>query len=321
MEVNRRAFLIGSVTAAALPAVSGGTAAGTNADADLSVFLSDIHVAHPNPKGVKETEQPVYQNAYFEKAVDAVLAMRPRPKRVVVFGDVALWHGWSRDYETSRPGLDRLKAAGVEVTLTMGNHDHREVFLRTHPEYARTSPVPGRIVSAVDLGCADLLLLDSLDENPKGEGTRNGVAGTLDTAQQDWLVETGRAAKRPFLVGAHHPIGELRIGDRPLVAALHEMPAFAGYVHGHDHRWYTQWHHVGYNNRRIHVSACLPSTGWWGDIGFAVMRTEPERAVLSLVQDDFFFPAPLEAGEKRPLEWDDLLRAHRGAQCVFRYRT
>ena len=320
---SRRELLGGIIAAGAVQGLGGCRLAG-RADAfdeNLTVCLSDIHVAHENPRNRKETLQPTYQNPYFERTVNRVLAMRPLPRRVVIFGDIALWYGWDRDYEVSKPGVDRLKAAGIDVTLTTGNHDHRVPMLSCYADVVQKSPVPGRIVSTVDLGDADLLLLDSLDENPEGEGSKNGVAGVLDKAQQEWLMETGRAAKRPFLVGAHHPIKELKVGEKPLVAALCAFPGFAGYIHGHDHRWYQLWHHVGYSDRKVQRSACLPSTGWWGDIGFATLRTFPDRAELALVEDDFFFPKPLEPGETRPREWDDILAANYGAVCVFRFQT
>ena len=323
MKNNRREFIGGLLATAGVASIAQGCRSfpgGTEGiDGKLTVFLSDIHVAHENPRNRKETLQFVYQNPYFERTVDQVLALRPRPARVVIMGDLALWYGWDRDYEMSKPGIDRLKAAGISVTLTTGNHDHRETLFRAHPEYVKSSPVAGRFVSTVDLGGADLLLLDSLDENPKGEGSKNGVAGVLDKAQQEWLMETGKAAKRPFLVGAHHPIKELKVGEKPLIAGLSTLPAFAGYVHGHDHRWYQLWHHVGYSDRKVYRSACLPSTGWWGDIGFATLRTFPDRAELALVENDFFFPKPLEPGEARPREWDDILAANRGAVCTFRF--
>jgi len=323
MNVCRRDFLSG-LAVAGVAELAGGcltsAVAKDGRDPNLSVFLSDIHVAHLNPRDRKETEQFVYQNPYFEKTVDDILKMRPLPARAVVFGDIALWYGWDRDYEMSRPGIERLKAAGIAVTLTMGNHDHRDAFFRAWPEYAKSTPVPGRVVSVVDLGTADLFLLDSLDENPAGEGSKNAVAGVLDVAQQDWLMTAGRAAKRPFLVGSHHPVKELAVGDRPLMDALAGLPQFAGYVHGHEHRWYARWHRQGWSSPRIIRCACLPSTGWWGDIGFATLKTFPDRAVLTLEQRDFFFPKPLKEGMPRPQEWDDVLEEHRGAQCVFRFR-
>jgi len=315
MNVTRRSFFKGAAASAAFPFVAHAMMT-EGVDPNLSVFLSDIHVSGVGVKG-----QPTYQNPLFEKAVDQVLAMRPRPKRVVVFGDIALWVGRHEDYEASLPGLKRLRAAGLDVILTTGNHDHRAVMAKYHPEQAASSPVPGRFVSVVDLGSADLFLMDTLKENEKGEGFGNAVDGALDQAQQDWLLTAAKTAKRPFFVGAHHPVEELKFGKTPLIRFLDGVDRFAGYIHGHNHRWYHEWHHVGYSRRRLHRSACLPSTGWWGDIGFAVMRTEADRAELTVVENDFFFPKPLDEGETRPIAWDQLVaEARRGGSCVFFYQ-
>lgn len=319
MNINRRNFLgLGAIALANAGCTSLASTAAVH-DPALSVFLSDIHVAG---KGIKTRwgEQPDYQNPLFEKAVDQILAMRPLPQRVMIFGDIALWFGWHQDYEASLPGINRLKAAGIEVFLTMGNHDKRDVFLRYHPTYAKTSPVPGRIVSKIDLGPADLLLLDSLNEGPGGEGTNNTVSGIFDAAQQDWLRETAKAATRPFFCGTHHPPSELCIGKDNVLGFLDKnAPLFAGWIFGHNHRWYKQWHHVGYSKRHVLRSLCLPSTGWWGDIGLATCRTTATDMTVSLVENDFFFPRPLQPGESRPQEWDDIMAENRGDSCRFRF--
>ena len=90
--MTRREFFIGATVASTLPVVAKAMMSG-GVDDHLSVFLSDIHVSGENVKGTVWGDQPTYQNPLFEKVVDEILAMRPRPKRVVCFGDVALWFG------------------------------------------------------------------------------------------------------------------------------------------------------------------------------------------------------------------------------------
>ena len=316
-ELSRRSFVKSAFALGALPVagcLSAKETAGVAVDPNLSVFLSDIHVSGKNVKG-----QPTYQNPLFAKVVDQVLAMNPRPKRALIFGDVALWNGRSEDYAESAPMIQRLKDAGIEVYLTTGNHDHREPFFRFHPRQKEITPVPGRVVSVVDVGTADFVLLDTLKENPKGEGSGNAVDGGLDEAQADWLLAYAKAAKRPFFCGAHHPSRELTVKGKKLLQHLETNPMFAGYVHGHNHRWYKEWFHFGYSKPHVVRSACLPSTGWWGNIGFATFRTQSDRATLSFVQNDFFFPKPLAEGQSRPREWDQIIREAEGDFCTFLY--
>ena len=316
-ELSRRSFVKSAFALGALPVagcLSAKETAGVAVDPNLSVFLSDIHVSGKNVKG-----QPTYQNPLFAKVVDQVLAMNPRPKRALIFGDVALWNGRSEDYAESAPMIQRLKDAGIEVYLTTGNHDHREPLFRFHPRQKEITPVPGRVVSVVDVGTADFVLLDTLKENPKGEGSGNAVDGGLDEAQADWLLAYAKAAKRPFFCGAHHPSRELTVKGKKLLQHLETNPMFAGYVHGHNHRWYKEWFHFGYSKPHVVRSACLPSTGWWGNIGFATFRTQSDRATLSFVQNDFFFPKPLAEGQSRPREWDQIIREAEGDFCVMRH--
>lgn len=316
-ELSRRSFVKSAFALGALPVagcLSAKETAGVAVDPNLSVFLSDIHVSGKNVKG-----QPTYQNPLFAKVVDQVLAMNPRPKRALIFGDVALWNGRAEDYAESAPMIQRLKDAGIEVYLTTGNHDHREPLFRFHPRQKEITPVPGRVVSVVDVGTADFVLLDTLKENPKGEGSGNAVDGGLDEAQADWLLAYAKAAKRPFFCGAHHPSRELTVGGKKLLQHLETNPMFAGYVHGHNHRWYKEWFHFGYSRPHVVRSACLPSTGWWGNIGFATFRTQSDRATLSFVQNDFFFPKPLAEGQSRPREWDQIIREAEGDFCTFLY--
>ena len=317
--MTRREFFIGAAATAAAGCVS--TGAGAPAvDANLSVFLSDIHISGLNVKG-----QPTYQNPLLDKAIDRILAMNPRPARALVFGDVALWNGRAADYAESAPKLKRLSDAGIEVTVTTGNHDHREPMFAAYPRQKEITPVPGRVTSKVDLGTADFLLLDTLDENPKGEGSGNGVAGTLDEAQAAWLMKTAAEATRPFFVGCHHPPEEIKVKVNgktvQVLAALEDNPNFAGYVHGHNHRWYRNWFHKGYSKRHVTRYACLPSTGWWGTIGFATFRTFADRAELKLAPgNDFFFPKPLAKDERRPPMWDEIVREDAASgTCTFPY--
>ena len=311
--VSRRAFLRLSTIGGTLMAAGGCrttlfTGAASDYDPNLTVFLSDIHV-----RGGES-----YQLEHFKRVVAEILKMSPLPKRAVVFGDLAYLFGRKEDYVTLAPYLKQLTDAGISVTIGMGNHDRRSAFLEVHPEYARSTKVPGRIVSVVDIGPADILMLDSLaGSDDRGNSNSGPVPGTLDAAQQEWLLAELPKWKRPVFVCAHHPVFELTVGGKPLSELLYNSPAFAGYINGHNHRWYAEWSFRNYSQRKLLCYLGLPSTGHWGDIGYTLFRTTPRDAVANLVQHDFFFPNPLKEGEPRPEMWDAIVEKNRGAHYRF----
>lgn len=320
-EQTRRGFLCGAGAAclSAAGCASGRLSAG-GVDGSKTVIMSDTHIALPKLKTVWG-DQPDYQNALFARAVDEVLAMRPLPRRVVVLGDVSLWFGYTGDYENARPQVERLKAAGVDVYLAPGNHDHREPMTRIFPECAERSPVKGRIVSVVDLGTCDLFLLDSLQADPKGEGANNPVGGQIDPEQGEWLADAAAKAVRPFLVAAHHPPADLLYKGKPLLRMLSPQKFYSGFIYGHVHCWNTRWSGRQWGDPDITRTASVPSTGWWGDIGYTVMHTQKDRAVLTNRQYDFFVPGPLEKGRERPASWDALVAENDARTCSFIYQS
>ena len=100
-----------------------------------------------------------------------------------------------------------------------------------------------------------------------------------------------------------------------LAALLHGSPACKGHVYGHWHRWFRDFLHVGWNPQKVFPISCLPSTGHWGDIGFATFRTFPDRVTLTLHQDDFFFTGGPGDGQSFR---DDIVREKNGQTCTFR---
>ena len=311
MNISRRNFIAGAGAAFASSALTGcgslSVADGILVDQNLTVFLSDIHIEG----GLAEAH---HQNALFVETVEEVLKLRPRPARAVVFGDVARFFGKREDYAAAKPLLAKLEAA-MPVALATGNHDHRIPMSRAFPQRWAASPVPGRLVTVVDLGTMDLLLLDSLHET-KPEGEWNAGDGEIGKAQLDWLKRESSARKRPFFVGSHHNPREINdLGNEALVH-LTGIENFAGWIHGHDHFWRRDVGLRGWDdsplNRRPYRIVSLPSTGYWGDIGFVTVRTSGHGAELTNVERDFFFLNPLKPGERRPQEWDRLVEENNG---------
>ena len=167
MKTSRRTFIggIASVSVAhfaaarddARPPVAGG-----RHDPCLAAFISDMHV-----NGLrKEVPTHCYEENCLRKTVAKILALDPLPAHVVCFGDIAYHWGQPEDYALAASILKPLTDAGIRLTLGMGNHDRRGNFLEVWPEYAKTSPVKGRIVSKVEMPHVDLLMLDTLNADP-----------------------------------------------------------------------------------------------------------------------------------------------------------
>ena len=72
----------------------------------------------------------------FKETVAEILSMRPLPRNVLVFGDVAYTCGLGVDYDFSRPLFGKLEDAGMAVTIGMGNHDRRSEYAKRWPEAA-----------------------------------------------------------------------------------------------------------------------------------------------------------------------------------------
>jgi len=306
MKITRRSFLGGSVAAAVVPSLRARAASAAELDGNLAVFFSDIH-CHGKTRGWLQ-----HQHAILKRYVDEVLAMRPLPAHAVIFGDFSASVGWVEDFRRAREILKPLAEAGVKFTFGMGNHDKRKNFLAVFPEYADRLLVKDRIVSKFSTPHADFIMLDSLRERPGEEG--NHVDGRVDGEQLEWLRRELAAARRPLFVGAHHAAGEAGI-RREIVQA----PFVYGYVFGHEHAWNDQYLHDGsYGNSQTVQTATLPSSGFYGDLGYALFRTFEDRAELTLHQDDFFFNREW-TNRPRPKNWQARIEAHKNRKVVFWY--
>lgn len=305
--ISRRGFISGCVAATMASAVAESTATGSH-DPNLAVFLSDIHC---NDKYRGRWMQ--HQHAILRGFVTEILAMRPLPACVVVFGDFSASNGWKEDFLLARELMKPLVDAGIAMTYGMGNHDKRRNFLEVFPEAASgLAPVKDRIVSKVALPTCDLILLDSLREKPGDAG--NFVDGRVDGEQLEWLKAELATAKRPIVLGAHHSAVEA--GLRKLVVTA---PTVCGYVYGHEHMWADAYLHDGtYGNSQTVQTVTLPSSGYYGDLGYAVFRTFDDHAELTLRQSDFFFNKEWK-GRPQPKAWASRVAAHQGLKASFFY--
>lgn len=288
-------------------------------DESLVAVLSDCHVG--------DWHSPEYQRVKFVNCLSRVLALDPLPGKMLICGDLAYLWGRKEDYALSRRLLQPVLDAGIELTIGMGNHDRRDNFLECWPEYAKRTQVPNRIVSVAKGVNFDYVMLDTL--NQPEDPTTWITPGALDDEQREWLRATCRQAKRPLLVFGHHPADELgevghgrtyksacKFGE--ILMGKKDAPTrCCGYIHGHDHHWQLTRSLIHWSDSRIGITASLPSTGHWGDIGYSLLREHPDRAVLTLVQYDFFTPKPLNPDEPPNPSWKALVRDNEGACCTF----
>ena len=245
--------------------------------------------------------------------------MRPLPANVVVFGDLSATCGWKEDYLIVASTLKPLSDAGINITLGMGNHDNRANFLKAFPDYRARMLMGDRVVSKVSTPNADLILLDSLKTRPgmewaEADGKGNPGEGEVSAAQRELLREMLAGTTRPTFVGAHHSAEECGIRKEIVMSG-----SVFGYIYGHLHEWRTRYLHDGtFANSQTVQTATLPSAGYYGDLGYATFRTFPDRAVLSLRQDDFFFNRQWP-GKPRPKNWAERVKMNAGASVTFWY--
>lgn len=310
MEFSRKEFVSMAFCAFGGAALSAPSFGKLKTDPALVAFLSDCHVGN-----WKSTD---YQGKKFADCIARVLRLKPLPGTIIIPGDLAYLWGRKEDYELSRKLLKPVFAAGIAVHVAMGNHDRRENFLELWPECADTSPVKGRVVSLVPGKHCDFVVVDTLDQ--PDETDRWITPGKLDGGQREWLEAHCRAAKRPFIVVAHHPPHELGKNFGQLIAGTKDEPTkCCGYVHGHDHEWYVRRTIAKWQSGMVRNSVALPSTGHWGDIGYALMTQKADRAEMKLVQYDYFSPKPLPPKARPREEWAQVVRDKNGSSCTFGY--
>jgi len=282
-------------------------------DDNLLVFLSDVHA------GAAKTCKCARKK--LKEAVAEILKMRPLPRNVLVFGDIAHVYGLGADYDASRPQFKLLEDAGITVTMGMGNHDRRSEFAARWPDAAKKSLVPGRYVHLVETASVGFLMLDSLQgADDRAQDDTGPVPGALSDGQQEFLRDFLAKRTKPVILCAHHGIGELKVCGKPLMAVMYEKPCVAGYIHGHNHRWTRGWVRDKTQKTPQHVkrSLCLPSNGLWGDIGYATCRVAPGKVEVAPTLKDFWLSRPVPP-ERRPPEWEDILAEGRASgPCTFR---
>lgn len=314
--MDRRHFIGGLIAAGSLAAIESAEASPLvklaskakkvsrkKFDEELVVLISDLH---SNPEG--------YQPGKLKIVIEQILSMKPLPANVIALGDLAYLTGQESEYAALKEVLSPIEAAGIKLTLAMGNHDRRENFGKVFPDHAARTLVEGRYVSIVETPNADIIVLDSLQQ---GEDTTKWITpGAIDDAQREWLEKTLAGYKKPVFVSSHHPMAEVKLNS-----ILLDSPTCCGYIHGHDHRWRLDWFKRNYREERMIRTLCMPSTGHWGDIGFVAFQLGKDKAQATLHENEFFFPFPAEDPSKAPEQWKMISDEQDGNTCTFSYKV
>jgi hypothetical protein len=157
----------------------------------------------------------------------------------------------------------------------------------------------------------DFVMLDSLAELP-GLKLRQAttVSGEISGGQIEWLGEWMKGRTRRVVLGSHHPLGEMANLEK-LIA---DTPQVAGYVYGHTHIW-NKGVRVVRPRKELHMvpTLGLPAT-FYGDIGFAVMRSTPAAVEFEYTSKGFWWPQP---AENPPAEWQSRAEDLADERCKF----
>jgi len=290
---KRRDFLAG--LGAGLVSFAAPSFAASETDEDLVYLLNDTHIGAKHPP-----DSPV--PSHLRQVVDELGELPRKPAAVLINGDLALHDGQPGDYEHFARIIKPLRDGGQNLHLTLGNHDHRDVFYKVlTDEKAGASPVEARHVSVVETRHANFFLLDSLKETMVTQGE-------LGEAQQEWLARALDAhPDKPAMIMTHH---NPRLGGDPkhfpggliqseeLWKLLEPRPQVKAYFHGHIHHWSLAAH------QGIHIIN-TPATSYVGNkelstTGWTVARLRPDGITLTVRTND---PDHAWNGEVAVLNW------------------
>jgi endonuclease/exonuclease/phosphatase family metal-dependent hydrolase len=239
----QRSLALGGTALMSSRALLASDSAGVGVDPNRVALLADTHIsadpnlAYPGTKWpgspVKESEhESVNMADALTQAAKDVIALNPRPAHLIVNGDCALSNGSEAEYNEFLRLVEPIRAAGITVHVTIGNHDNRENLWKLLPFLKQEQM--GVQAGVIELPHANLVLLDS------------GKRGILGDQQLDWLAkQLDERADKPALIFGHYnpypnrgvrPIKGMRDGPS-LLKLLDERKHARAYFYGHTHEW------------------------------------------------------------------------------------
>lgn len=184
----------------------------------LIAHITDLHI---RPRG-----KPAYRvsesNMLTERALDAVMALRPRPDLLVITGDLTDC-GLPEEYALLQSLLARLD---MPVLMVPGNHDRRDNLIAGLALDPRTVLDGGFVQFVADAGPMRLIGLDTLVPGQS--------AGALCAARLAFLEKAlAEAGDRPVAIFMHHPPFTCGIAHMDAIRLLDGADAFAAIVARH----------------------------------------------------------------------------------------
>ena len=200
---------------------------------DKALIFTDLHITTEG-----ETIIGLDPMARFSEGLSHALARHPDAQNLILLGDLT-HDGQPQEYARLAPALADCP---IPVTVTMGNHDHRETLLETFPDSADPN---GFVQKALDLGPLRILVLDTFDYDGAAPLEHDGY---LCEARLGWLDdELARAGDegKSVVVMCHHPpcpVGFWAMdaiglaNSEALLSRLHAAPHVRHLICGHIHR-------------------------------------------------------------------------------------
>ena len=204
------------------------------------VLFSDTHIAEDKAHIARE----INPAGHLQQAVKEVLALQEKERAFGLFvnGDLALTEGLPGDYRTFTELMKPLRAAGLDVHLTLGNHDDREKFWEGCGELTKNEKLlPLKHLGVITSATVNWVLLDTLDQV-------NKTPGLLGDSQISWLDRTLRnLPDKPTLILTHHTPQPVLSSPAAKPTGLQDTEAFMrvvdshakvkAWIFGHSHTW------------------------------------------------------------------------------------
>jgi 3',5'-cyclic-AMP phosphodiesterase len=232
----------------------------------LIAQITDLHV---RPRGLP-ANRVVETNMMTERALDAVIALRPRPDVVLITGDLTDC-GLIEEYEQLKIMLRRLD---IPFFLIPGNHDRRENLQRVFDDCRSVTEDPEFVQFVVDDYPVRLIGLDTVVPG-KGEGA-------LCARRLAFLERAlAREREKPTVIFMHHPPFDCGIEHMDRIRLLEGAERLADIVRPHRNveRILCGHHHRAIETRFAGTIASI-SPGVAHQVMFTIADDGPAALVL-----------------------------------------